>query len=283
MQDQRGISAAASTRSDGADHAERGGRGRAVVLGGPGRAEQVTLGELAVERPQRRELLERLDPLGDRAEAERVGELDDRAADRVAVAVATQIGDERGGDLDRVEREVLQRGERRRAGTEVVDDQTDTELVEASHRLLAGIAVVEQRRLGDLQPHRARREPGLADDALHLRGQRGVGELPGREVEVELERRARLPPATTPSGGTRARPSRCRAGTIVPSSSAAGQELARQQQAVLGVLPAHQRLEPRDPTGRAADDRQVVQSQLVAGDRADELAFGERASWSGGR
>ena len=44
-----------------------------------------------------RELLERLDALGDRAQPEGVGEVDDRAADRVAVAVATEVGDERRG------------------------------------------------------------------------------------------------------------------------------------------------------------------------------------------
>ena len=66
---------------------------------------------------------------------ERVGEVDDRAADRVAVAVTTEVGDERRRDLDRVEREVLQRDERRRAGAEVVDDEPHTDLVQLTQRL----------------------------------------------------------------------------------------------------------------------------------------------------
>ena len=51
-----------------------------------------------------------------------------------------------------------------------------------------------------------------------------------------------------------------------------GQELTGQQQAVLRVLPAHERLEARDPAGRAADDREVVEPQLVTCDRTAELA-----------
>ena len=49
--------------------------------------EQVTLGELAIECTEGCELLERLDTLGDRTQPERVRQIDDRAADRVAVAV----------------------------------------------------------------------------------------------------------------------------------------------------------------------------------------------------
>ena len=46
-----------------------------------------------------------------------------------------------------------------------------------------------------------------------------------------------------------------------------GEELTGQQQAVLWVLPAHEGLEARDPAGRTADDGEVVEPQLVTGDR----------------
>ena len=68
--------------------AEGRGRDRAVVGRRGGRAEEVALAELAPERAQRGVLLQRLHALRDRAQPERVGELDDRAADRVALAVA---------------------------------------------------------------------------------------------------------------------------------------------------------------------------------------------------
>src|SRR4029079_1381412 len=91
------------------DDAQGGRRLGPVVLRRSRRTEEMTLGHLALERPQGRDLLERLDALRDRAEAQRVGEVHDRAADGVAVAVPTEVGDEGGGDLDRVDRELLQR------------------------------------------------------------------------------------------------------------------------------------------------------------------------------
>ena len=171
------------------DDAQGGRRLRPVVLGRPRRTEEMTLGHLALERPQRRKLLERLDALRDRTEAQRVREVHDRAADGVAVAVTTEVGDERGGDLDRIDRKLLQRYERRRASPEIVDDQPHADLAQLTQRDVARVPVVEQRGLGDLEPHRTRREAGVADDPLHLRGEGRLAELAGREVEVQLERR----------------------------------------------------------------------------------------------
>ena len=64
----------------------------------------------------------------------------------------------------------------------------------------------------------------------------------------------------------------------MPFASASGRNSPGQQQPVLRVLPTHERLEPGDPSGRAAHDRQVVQPQLVAGDRRRRAR--RRRSWS---
>ena len=48
---------------------------------------------------------------------------------------------------------------------------------------------------------------------------------------------------------------------------------ARVEQAALGVLPADQRLEPGDLAAAQADDRLVVEDQLVAFERVAQLAL----------
>ena len=71
----------------------------------------MALRELAAQRPERGELLECLHTFGDGTQTERVRRRDDRAADRVTIAIASEIRDERLIDLDRVDRIVLQRHE----------------------------------------------------------------------------------------------------------------------------------------------------------------------------
>ena len=207
--------------------------------------------------------------------AERVGQLDDRAADRVAVTIAPEIGDERLVDLDRVDRVVLQRHERRRAGAEVVDHEADADLVELPEREVGRLPVLEERVLGDLEPHVAGCDTALADDALHLRGQCRLRELARRDVHVELQRAA---VARMPLGELTASLFEGPVADGDDRAAALGRadELRRGQEAALRVLPSDQRFEPRDPAGRAADDREIVEPELVARDRRGELAFRQR-------
>ena len=72
----------------------------------------------------------RLDTFGDDGEVQRLGEADDRAHDRLALGVPAETVDERAVDLQRVDREPLEVGERRVAGAEVVDDEVHAELAD---------------------------------------------------------------------------------------------------------------------------------------------------------
>ena len=63
------------------------------------------LAGIGAEHGQRLVLLGGLHPFGDDGHSEPVGELDDRAHDRVPVRIGGQLGDERLVDLDRVDRE----------------------------------------------------------------------------------------------------------------------------------------------------------------------------------
>ena len=85
------------------------------------RREQVALAAVAAELAQAGELGLVLDALGDRAQAEAAAELDERLDQRVALVRARRRGDERAVDLQRVDRQLLQVGERGVAGAEVVD------------------------------------------------------------------------------------------------------------------------------------------------------------------
>ena len=85
------------------------------------RREQVALAGVAAELAQVGELGLVLDALGDRPQPERAAELDERLDQRVRLVRAGGGGDERAVDLQRVDRQLLQVGERGVAGAEVVD------------------------------------------------------------------------------------------------------------------------------------------------------------------
>ena len=101
---------------------------------------------------------------------------------------------------------------------------------------------------------------------------RGRGRRAGAP-QVDRHGSCRAPPARTP----RAAPTR-RVGTISPVSSASGDELVGTEQAALGVVPAHERLDARDAPVGELDDRLVVQRELAAVERAAQLALGARRS-----
>ncbi len=91
---------------------------------------QVSLSEAAAHRPQQFELLRALDPLGHDLDAEVMPDLDDRAGQHGQRAVGAEASHERRVDLDDVDRQLAQVGERGVASAEVVDGQPDAELAE---------------------------------------------------------------------------------------------------------------------------------------------------------
>ena len=104
------------------------------------------------------ELAARLDPLGDRDQAERVGEADEVGGDRRVLGVVLDALDERAVDLDHVDREAAQLAERREAGAEVVDRDPHAEVVQLLELVagaVAGGALGDDRGLGDLEPEAA--------------------------------------------------------------------------------------------------------------------------------
>ena len=90
----------------------------------------MALGVVAAEAAQLRELRLVFDPLGDHVEREGPRHADDRLDDRRPLLLDAERVDEGAVDLERVEREAVEVGERRVAGAEVVEDEPHAELAE---------------------------------------------------------------------------------------------------------------------------------------------------------
>src|SRR5947208_17156620 len=90
-----------------------------------------------------------------------MGQRDQVRGDRRVLRVVLDALDEGAVDLDHVDREAPQLAERREAGAEVVDGDSHPELVqllELGPRPLAGMAFVDKRGLGDLEPEEEGRQ-----------------------------------------------------------------------------------------------------------------------------
>src|SRR4051794_25484086 len=84
----------------------------------------IALGEVAAEAPQRGQLLRRLDAFGDGGHPEDGSQVDDGLDDGLGRGILDRRG-EAAVELEHVEREVLQPGERGVAGAEVVERQAE--------------------------------------------------------------------------------------------------------------------------------------------------------------
>src|SRR5688500_683347 len=93
--------------------------------GGDGPTEQVALHRVAAQFLQERQLQFGLDTFGDDSYAETVRECNGRLDDGGVVIVETETVGERAVDLEHVDREPFEVGERREPGTEVVERETD--------------------------------------------------------------------------------------------------------------------------------------------------------------
>ena len=91
------------------------------------------------------------------------GQLHDRPRDDVVVLVAAEAVDELAGDLEHVDREPAQVGQRRVPGAEVVDRDPDAEGLEPPEGRGRRLAVLHEDRLGDLQDETARVEARLGE------------------------------------------------------------------------------------------------------------------------
>ncbi len=107
-----------------------------------------------------------------------------------------EAGDERAVDLEDVDRELAQVAQRRVAGAEVVDRQTDPEGLERPERRDGRLDVADEGRLGDLEREAGRVEPGRREDPRDVADEIGVGDLSTGQVDADRQVR---PPASDPA------------------------------------------------------------------------------------
>jgi hypothetical protein len=110
----------------------------------------------------------------------------------------------------------------------------------------------------------------LRDGVQDQTRQAGVAELGGRQVDPDAQvGQPRLPPAPRLGAGLAQHPGADLDGDASRLDEV--DELGRRQQAARGVLPAQQRLDADDASGRHADLRLVAQAELGLGRGAPQL------------
>ena len=138
---------------------------------------------LAPELDQPAELQVGLDTFGDRRVTERVRHGEDRGDQAVVGAVLAEVHDELAVDLDLVDGQAPQVGERRVAGAEVVDRDAHTEAPQRGERVGDGAQVLDEQRLGDLDAQRAGRQVVLHHGPGDVIAQSLVAQLSGTHVD----------------------------------------------------------------------------------------------------
>ena len=119
-------------------------------------------------------LRRRLDSLGDEVETEGVAEVDDPFQKHEVGSTGVDRVGEAAVDLDDVDREALQVGERRVAGAEVVERERDAARLQCREPLLGVLARREQDALGQLERQAVRREAGVGERLLDVGDELGM-------------------------------------------------------------------------------------------------------------
>ena len=158
------------------------------------------------------------------------------------------------------------------SGAEVIERDTQAELLELVQGAGAVLRVLHGAALGDLQLQEFGWELRLHEHPANTLNQVELLELRDREVD---RKRDRIETAVVPGLGLHA----CRAQH--PESYRRhhacvlrkGNEIGRRNQTQLGVLPSQQRLEPGNLQAAQIDDRLVVDHQLIVEQRAPQAVL----------
>ena len=179
-----------------------------------------------------------------------MAELDDGLDDGGVLRVDAEPADERSVDLDRLDREPLQVGQRRVPGAEVVDGEVQAEVAQLAQRDRGGLDIAHQRRLGDLQPQRVGGEPALGQGLGDRSLERRAHQLAAADVDGDGEvGEARQPAA--PLTELRQRRAQHGGTDLADQTGLLGhrQELLGPQQTAVGVPPPGQHLEADEMAG----------------------------------
>src|SRR5712664_928067 len=236
-------------------------------------AEVIALRVGAAHLAQQIELLLGLHALGHHLHVQAVGEREDGVDDLQPVVGGAHALDEAAVDLERIDGELVQVAEGAVPGPEVVQIDADAHRPQLDHGLGDVRVLVHQQRLGDLEPQRARGEPGGLQHLGDLRDQTRHLELPGADVHADLQ--LRLAELLLPLLHLPARFLEHPGADLDDQPRLLGEwnEIHRRHQAALRVLPAQQRLGAGDLPRGQRHDRLVVDAELAAVERAAQGGF----------
>ncbi len=233
---------------------------------------QVPLHGLAAEVGDDRVLLERLDALGDDPQAQGAGQGDDRGRHGAGRSGrGAQVPHEGPVDLEVVDGQVLEVGQRGVARAEVVDGDPHPVGPQFLQHLAAGAQVAGQGRLGDLQAQVAQLQAGRGHGAPDAGGETVGGQAHGRDVDGHVVGAD----GEVPRGLGRAPRREVVAGDLQDVGVQGRDEVRAFGQfdedvgthgPELGVRPAAQGLDAAQPRGAAGpDDGLVVHLDATAG------------------
>ena len=198
------------------------------------------------------------------AQSQRVSQVDDGLDDHFIGQRTPDAGDETLIDLHGSDRQLAKIRQRRVSGAEVVQRQLGPQLSQRRQDTDCARQIFQQTRLGHLEPDAARTDTTRIDRRCDLLAQMIAGrQLLGGEVHPHPHRRT-VPSGLPPAGQFDRRLEHPVADRHHhPGGLGVGQEGARGQQPVVGVLPAKQRLDADDCAVVQIDLRLHEQSELV--------------------
>ena len=129
-----------------------------------------------------------LDALADRVDAQRARQRQDRAhqCQAFGAGFTIQAGDEAAIDLQCLDREAVQVGQRGEAGAEIVQQRQHAAAAQGVEHAQRARRIVEQRDFGDLDAQPVRIGAGVVDHAQQALGEIVRTEMPWRHVDRQI-------------------------------------------------------------------------------------------------
>ena len=218
------------------------------------------------------ELLAGFDAFGDAGEAEVAAEADDGADQGFGGGLGGDVAEEGLVDLDAVELEAAEVGERGPASAEVVEGEADAELFEVAHDFDGGLGVVEGEGFGQLEFEPAGFDAGFAEDAADGGNDVVTIELLGGDIDGHTDgRKAQALPLDGLAAGGEEDP----AADVDHEAHflEMGDEAEGRDHALGGVVPAEEGFEAGDAGEVGGHERLIVEDEFAAGVGQAEVVF----------
>ncbi len=205
---------------------------------------------------------------------QRFGHRNDRLDDCRVFRIVANALDERTVDLEDIERQALQIGQRGITSPEVVDRQLNAELPELPERFDGEFDVTHDDAFGDLQLEPAGRHAGRAQRARHPFDQIRFLKLARRQVHARhqrlVAREFRLPGDQLPAGlFQHPLPDRNNQTRLLGNDD----KFRGRQKAARRMPPTHQRFDRGHPIRVQIDNRLIMHDQFAALDRLPQIVL----------